>query len=140
MALRSQTAGCSATGRRTAGRQGRPGGHRLREHCVPDTWLRSRVPTVSGAQVEVAEGAGWTPAPQAGRPDGRATRWAGHRERRRIEFVDAALRVIEQEGPDAPVSSITAELGVGRPALYRQFEDRADLDRAVADRAADLLA
>jgi AcrR family transcriptional regulator len=73
------------------------------------------------------------------RPDGRATRWAGHRARRRAEFVDAALVVIEREGPGARVSSITEELGVGRPALYRQFEDRADLDRAVADRAADLL-
>lgn len=73
------------------------------------------------------------------RADGRATRWAGHRARRRAEFVDAALRVIEREGPQARVSSITAELGVGRPALYRQFDDRADLDRAVADRAADLL-
>lgn len=73
------------------------------------------------------------------RQDGRATRWAGHRARRRVEFVDAALRVIEREGPHARVSSITAELGVGRPALYRQFDDRADLDRAVAERAADLL-
>jgi AcrR family transcriptional regulator len=74
-----------------------------------------------------------------GRPDGRATRWAGHRDRRRVEFVDAAMAVIEREGPDARVSAITAELGVGRPALYRQFADRGDLDRAVADRAADLL-
>jgi AcrR family transcriptional regulator len=73
------------------------------------------------------------------RPDGRATRWAGHRDRRRAEFVAAALAVIERDGPHARVNAITAELGVGRPALYRQFVDRADLDRAVADRAADLL-
>jgi AcrR family transcriptional regulator len=91
----------------------------------------------TGVEAE-AEQAGGTPDAPGGRPDGRATRWAGHRARRRAEFVDAALRVIEREGPDARVSSITAELGVGRPALYRQFEDRADLDRAVADRAADL--
>jgi AcrR family transcriptional regulator len=77
--------------------------------------------------------------PGTGRQDGRATRWAGHRARRRAEFVDAALVVIEREGPHARVNSITTELGVGRPALYRQFADRADLDRAVADRAADLL-
>jgi AcrR family transcriptional regulator len=75
----------------------------------------------------------------AERPDGRATRWAGHRARRRAEFVDAALVVIEREGPHARVNAITAQLGVGRPALYRQFADRADLDRAVAERAADLL-
>ena len=73
------------------------------------------------------------------REDGRATRWAGHRARRRAEFVDAALLVIERDGPYARVNAITAELGVGRPALYRQFADRADLDRAVADRAAGLL-
>ncbi len=71
--------------------------------------------------------------------DGRATRWAGHRARRRQDFVSAALLVIERDGPAAGVDRISAELGVGRQALYRQFEDRADLDRAVADRAADLL-
>ncbi len=71
--------------------------------------------------------------------DGRAARWAGHRERRRAEFVEAALIVIEREGPLAGVDRVSAELGVGRQALYRQFADRADLDRAVADRAADLL-
>lgn len=92
----------------------------------------------------VRVGAAGSAAPPDGdgdgeRPDGRATRWAGHRARRRAEFVDAALVVIEREGPQARVNSITTELGVGRPALYRQFDDRADLDRAVADRAADLL-
>lgn len=87
----------------------------------------------SGVEVDPARDA------SASRPDGRATRWAGHRARRRAEFVDAAVAVIEREGPHARVNAITAELGVGRPALYRQFADRADLDRAVADRAADLL-
>lgn len=71
--------------------------------------------------------------------DGRAARWEGHRERRRREFVAAALVVLERDGPTAGVDRISAELGVGRQALYRQFDDRADLDRAVADRAADLL-
>jgi AcrR family transcriptional regulator len=86
----------------------------------------------SGVRIESARGAG-------DRPDGRSTRWAGHRARRRAEFVEAALITIEREGPDARVNSITAELGVNRPALYRHFADRADLDRAVADRVADLL-
>ena len=71
--------------------------------------------------------------------DGRTARWEGHRERRRSEFVEAAVRVIEREGPGTSVDRISAELGVGRQALYRQFADRADVDRAVADRAADLL-
>ncbi len=88
----------------------------------------------SGVEVEQPERTSQEP-----RADGRVTRWAGHRDRRRAEFVDAAVAVIERDGPQARVSAITAELGVGRPALYRQFADRADLDRAVADRAADLL-
>jgi AcrR family transcriptional regulator len=71
--------------------------------------------------------------------DGRAARWEGHRDRRRQEFVAAALAVIERDGPGVGVDRISAELGVGRQALYRQFVDRADLDRAVAERAADLL-
>jgi AcrR family transcriptional regulator len=69
--------------------------------------------------------------------DGRATRWAGHREQRRVEFVEAALAVIGREGPGATVDAIAGERGVSRQALYRQFDDRADLDRAIAQRAAD---
>ena len=69
--------------------------------------------------------------------DGRAARWAGHREQRRAEFVEAALAVIEREGPGATVDAIAGERGVSRQALYRQFDDRADLDRAIAQRAAD---
>lgn len=73
------------------------------------------------------------------RPDGRTTRWAGHRSARREQFVLAAIQVIEREGPGARVSQITAELGVGRSALYRQFTDRADLDQAIANWATDAL-
>lgn len=73
------------------------------------------------------------------RPDGRALRWAGHREQRRADFVDAAIDVIEREGPSATVDQIAAERGVTRQSLYRQFGDRADLDRAISLRAADLL-
>jgi AcrR family transcriptional regulator len=72
-----------------------------------------------------------------GRADGRALRWAGHREQRRAEFVEAAMTVISREGPGATVDAIAGERGVSRQALYRQFEDRADLDRAIAQQAAD---
>ncbi|MCW2500260.1 MAG: hypothetical protein JWN87_1936 [Frankiales bacterium] len=71
--------------------------------------------------------------------DGRTTRWAGHREQRRRAFVEAALAVIAREGPTATVDQISAELAVTRQALYRQFDDRADLDRAIAQAAADQL-
>jgi AcrR family transcriptional regulator len=69
--------------------------------------------------------------------DGRAARWAGHREQRRTEFVEAALTVIGRDGPGATVDAIARERGVSRQALYRQFDDRADLDHAIAQRAAD---
>lgn len=71
--------------------------------------------------------------------DGRTRRWEGHREQRRADFVESALLVIAREGPVATVDQIAAEQGVTRQALYRQFDDRADLDRAIAVRAADLL-
>jgi AcrR family transcriptional regulator len=73
------------------------------------------------------------------RPDGRATRWAGHREQRRREMVEVAVRVIERDGPAASVDQIAAEIGVGRQVLYRQFDDRADLDGAIAERGIELL-
>lgn len=73
------------------------------------------------------------------RADGRTTRWAGHREQRRAAFVDVALVVIDRVGPSATVDQIAAEAGASRQALYRQFADRADLDHAVAERAAALL-
>jgi AcrR family transcriptional regulator len=53
--------------------------------------------------------------------------------------VDAALEVIGRDGPQATVDAIASERGVSRQALYRQFDDRADLDRAIAQRAADEL-
>jgi AcrR family transcriptional regulator len=71
--------------------------------------------------------------------DGRTTRWAGHREVRRADFVAAAMEVIEREGPGATVDQIAAERGISRQSLYRQFDDRADLDRAIALEAADQL-
>ena len=73
------------------------------------------------------------------RPDGRTTRWAGHREQRRRAFVDAALVVIDRIGPAATVDQIAAEIGVTRQTVYRQFADRRDLDHAISDRAAELL-
>ena len=69
--------------------------------------------------------------------DGRALRWAGHREQRRADFVAAALEVISRDGPAATVDAIASARGVSRQALYRQFDDRADLDRAIAQQAAD---
>lgn len=71
--------------------------------------------------------------------DGRAARWAGHRDRRRAEIVAGAVDVIGRVGPGATVEQIAAELGTTRQVLYRQFDDRADLDAAIAAQAAALL-
>ncbi|RYY44938.1 MAG: TetR/AcrR family transcriptional regulator, partial [Actinomycetales bacterium] len=72
-------------------------------------------------------------------PDGRASRWVGHRERRREEITGTAIEVLDREGPDAPVESIARACGVTRQVLYRQFENRHDLDVAIADRVVSML-
>lgn len=71
--------------------------------------------------------------------DGRTTRWAGHRDRRRAEFVEAAIDVIDSVGPNASVEQIASAAGVTRQVLYRHFDGRADLDRAIVERAAALI-
>lgn len=69
--------------------------------------------------------------------DGRATRWAAHREARRAEFVAAAVRTIDGLGPDASVADIAAEAEVSKPVLYRYFGDKAELHAAVGSWAAE---
>jgi AcrR family transcriptional regulator len=75
------------------------------------------------------------PRPATTRPDGRATRWEGQQERRRNEFVDAALRAIAEYGPDVSTGQIAAAAGVARTRIYKHFEDAADLQAAIAERA-----
>lgn len=79
-----------------------------------------------------------TPAPA--RTDGRAARWAGQQERRRSEFVDAALRAIATHGPDVSTEQIAAEAGVARTRIYKHFTDAADLQAAIAERSLELIA
>lgn len=71
--------------------------------------------------------------------DGRSTRWAGQRERRRREFVDAALLAIAEYGPDVSTEQIAAAAGVARTQLYKHFTDATELRMAIADRAKELL-
>lgn len=71
--------------------------------------------------------------------DGRTARWAGQRQRRRDQFVEAALRAIAEHGPDVPVERIAEQAEVGRTRLYKYFADIADLQGAIADRAAELI-
>lgn len=71
--------------------------------------------------------------------DGRSLRWEGHREKRRTELVAVALSVIGREGPGATVEQIAASAQVSRQVLYRQFDDRIDLDTAIAEAVATML-
>ncbi|MFC5911320.1 TetR/AcrR family transcriptional regulator [Streptacidiphilus monticola] len=74
------------------------------------------------------------PEPQV---DGRKARWAGQHERRRAEFVDAALAAIALHGPEVSTQQIADQAGVARTRLYKHFADAGDLQRAVARRAAE---
>jgi AcrR family transcriptional regulator len=70
---------------------------------------------------------------QLPRIDGRASRWDDHRAERRQHVIDAAVRVIEASPPGAEVKvqQIADEAGMVRTVVYRHFEGRADLQRAV---------
>lgn len=69
--------------------------------------------------------------------DGRRLRWEAHKKERRRLIIDAALEVIEEHPPGAEIHihQIAERAGMARPAIYRHFADRADLDRAVQARA-----
>lgn len=66
-------------------------------------------------------------------PDGRQARWNKHNETRRQQIIDAAIEVIEagEPGAEVHVQQIADAAGLSRTVVYRHFEDRADLDRAV---------
>jgi len=71
--------------------------------------------------------------------DARRDRWSDHRARRRREFVDAALRVLEVQGHDLPMDAVAAEAGVTKPVLYRYFQDKSALVDALAERGSEIL-
>ncbi|MEV0246766.1 TetR/AcrR family transcriptional regulator [Nocardia sp. NPDC050712] len=66
--------------------------------------------------------------------DGRATRWDGHKARRRAEVLDAAIAVIEEHGVEVSVRLVADRLALPRPVVYRHFEGRADLDEQIRQR------
>lgn len=73
------------------------------------------------------------------RPDGRRTRWAEHRRRRREELVTAALRAITRTGAGLGMDDLAAAAGTSKTVLYRHFTDKEDLYLAVADRVNRLI-
>ena len=71
--------------------------------------------------------------------DARKERWSAHRDERRERFVDAALRVLDAEGPELLMDSVAAQAGVSKPVLYRYFSDKAELVTALAERGSEYL-
>jgi AcrR family transcriptional regulator len=66
--------------------------------------------------------------------DGRDARWVRHREERRSALVDATIRAIRRHGATVGMDDIAAEAGTSKTVVYRHFDDRAGLYRAVAAR------
>lgn len=79
------------------------------------------------------------PVKGEGTPDARRDRWTAHRAARRAQFVDAALRVLEAQGPELLMDAIAAEAGVTKPVLYRYFSDKAALIQALGERGSEML-
>ncbi|MFZ0714135.1 TetR/AcrR family transcriptional regulator [Mycobacterium sp.] len=71
--------------------------------------------------------------------DGRAARWSGQRDKRRAEFVEAALRAIAEYGAETSTEQVADYVGVTRTKLYRFFDGAADLHHSIARRASDML-
>ncbi|MGO3289713.1 MULTISPECIES: TetR/AcrR family transcriptional regulator [unclassified Brachybacterium] len=63
--------------------------------------------------------------------DGRSARWARHREERRAELLDVARHLIHEQGPDVTMEDIAAASGTSKSIVYRYFEDKAQLQRAL---------
>jgi AcrR family transcriptional regulator len=75
----------------------------------------------------------------SGAVDGRTARWSGQRDKRRAEFVDAAVRAIAHYGPQTSTEQVASYVGVSRTKLYRYFGGAADLHHSIARRASDML-
>jgi AcrR family transcriptional regulator len=54
-------------------------------------------------------------------------------------MVESAIDAVRTHGPGVSVAEIAATAGITKPVLYRHFTDRADLQRAVGRRAAEML-
>ena len=64
---------------------------------------------------------------------GRAARWKAHNAERRKRIVTAAIRVIESAAPDAELSvqKVADKAGLVRTVIYRHFDGKPELVRAV---------
>lgn len=70
----------------------------------------------------------------AGRSSGSSNaRWDKHNSERRTKILDAAVELIEENaaGVEVSVKDIADRAGLARSVVYRQFEDKDDLDAQV---------
>ncbi len=101
---------------------------------------RSR--TGSGRRADTESGAeAWRPARTRG-PTVASRAGTGTTRERRQHLIDAAIAEIEavEPGAEVHVQQIAQRAGVGRTVVYRHFDDRSDLDRAVQTDVVDRLA
>lgn len=54
-------------------------------------------------------------------------------------MVAAAMDAVREHGPGVSIAQIAAAAGITKPVLYRHFDDRADLQRAVGTASAEIL-
>ncbi|NNG38948.1 TetR/AcrR family transcriptional regulator [Flexivirga sp. ID2601S] len=71
--------------------------------------------------------------PEETRVDGRDARWTQHREQRRRELIDAAVRAIRSHGAAVGMDEIAAEAGTSKTVIYRHLGDRMGLYLAVCE-------
>lgn len=66
-------------------------------------------------------------------PSGRAARWREHNAERRLKIIRAAIQVIESSPPGAELSvqKVADAAGLVRTVIYRHFEGKPELLRAV---------
>ncbi|HWJ81695.1 MAG TPA: TetR/AcrR family transcriptional regulator [Nocardioides sp.] len=73
--------------------------------------------------------------------DGRSLRWQHHNEERREQVLGAAIELLEEQpvGTDLHVQQIADRAGLVRTVVYRLFNSRADLNRAVQLRVVEMI-
>lgn len=71
--------------------------------------------------------------------DKRSVRWNQHNAARRSQILDAAIELIEEHPPgtEIRVQEIADRAGLVRTVVYRHFDGRGDLDRAIQQHAVD---
>ncbi|BDZ41570.1 TetR family transcriptional regulator [Paraoerskovia sediminicola] len=65
--------------------------------------------------------------------DGRSTRWDEHRATRRAALLALARKAVHKHGPEASMDEIAAQCGTSKSIVYRYFDDKTGLQRAVGE-------